>query len=503
MARCCSAAKYGDLDYWDSQFADGIYGETYEWVADFEVLRPLIQPLIDVAGGPHRCRVLHLGCGNSELAEQLYDEFGVRRCTSVDFSPRVIEFMRQRNAATRPELEWVVADCTDLRSCFKDQAFDLVLEKGFLDALVCISDTRRRCESVHAALKEVARVLMPGGSFLMASVNPDRPQELYRLLMGNDLPMGRCFPELKLHRTEPLPSPPGAASLLWPADATAFFFLRERARDHDEDPDDDGSGQAADASPSGDRRGGSKKAVSATAPWKVNHYGCGAQYWDERYAKAKQPFEWLRHYSHVEDLIEVATGGDRSCRILHVGCGDSALGEKMHEAGFRSQTNIDISSVVIGQMAEKYRELSGLSWIVMDATRMEFGSESFDCIIDKSLIDTLVCLPIVERAVAVSRYVSEVIRVLRPGGTFLCVSFGSPSERGRYFKSPDLSVDIRELPPTHKYCTVHYAYCCQKSSTAVSSRRWKSGRRASHAEAGVVQEDRSVNTCWVHLEEMD
>ncbi|CAE8612982.1 unnamed protein product [Polarella glacialis] len=84
----CSSSKHAEKTFWDDQFANSIYGDTYEWVADFEVIAPALQPLLAVQGGAGSCRVLHLGCGNSELPEQLYDFLGVRSCTNVDFSRR-------------------------------------------------------------------------------------------------------------------------------------------------------------------------------------------------------------------------------------------------------------------------------------------------------------------------------------------------------------------------------------------------------------------------------
>jgi EEF1A lysine methyltransferase 4 len=51
-------------------------------------------------------------------------------------------------------------------------------------------------------------------------------------------------------------------------------------------------------------------------------------------------------------------------------------------------TNIDISSVVINQQKAKYPHLT---WLQMDVLEMTFPNESFDAVVDKSLIDTLLC----------------------------------------------------------------------------------------------------------------
>ncbi|CAE8719109.1 unnamed protein product [Polarella glacialis] len=222
----CSSSKHAEKTFWDDQFANSIYGDTYEWVADFEVIAPALQPLLAVQGGAGSCRVLHLGCGNSELPEQLYDFLGVRSCTNVDFSRRykawarslvtslpfrqmvldslihVIDQMRQRNAALRPELSWVEGDCSDLHGLFKDGSFDLVLERGLLDAVACASDLARRQASLRSVLDEVVRLLADGGVYFLATVDPDRPGQLANAFESD----GRCL-GLKLEKTLRLPSP--------------------------------------------------------------------------------------------------------------------------------------------------------------------------------------------------------------------------------------------------------------------------------------------------------
>ena len=61
----------------------------------------------------------------------------------------------------------------------------------------------------------------------------------------------------------------------------------------------------------------------------------------------------------------------------------------MHFDGFKDIVNIDLSGVVIQQMIDKTNTLSGLSWQVMDARYMEFDDESFDGVLDKGMLDTL------------------------------------------------------------------------------------------------------------------
>jgi ubiquinone/menaquinone biosynthesis C-methylase UbiE len=56
--------------------------------------------------------------------------------------------------------------------------------------------------------------------------------------------------------------------------------------------------------------------------------------------------------------------------------------------GYNRLVNIDLSSVVIKQQASKYPEQI---WKVANALNMDFPDSSFPVVIDKSLIDTLLC----------------------------------------------------------------------------------------------------------------
>ena len=59
----------------------------FEWYSDWRQLRPLFR--VAVAAGssppPHGGRLLVVGCGNSELSAQLYDD-GFTNIVNIDFS---------------------------------------------------------------------------------------------------------------------------------------------------------------------------------------------------------------------------------------------------------------------------------------------------------------------------------------------------------------------------------------------------------------------------------
>lgn len=73
-----------------------------------------------------------VGCGNSELSEQLYD-VGYKLLTNIDISETVITHMNQRNSERRPGLNFQQVDAT--RTPYEDASFQAALDKGTLDAM--------------------------------------------------------------------------------------------------------------------------------------------------------------------------------------------------------------------------------------------------------------------------------------------------------------------------------------------------------------------------------
>ena len=65
------------------------------------------------------------------------------------------------------------------------------------------------------------------------------------------------------------------------------------------------------------------------------------------------------------------------------------MSSEMYCDGYRDITNIDYSSVVIRKMQEKYKSLDSMKWEVMDITDMTFEDESFDAVIEKGTLDSL------------------------------------------------------------------------------------------------------------------
>ena len=86
------------------------------------------------------------------------------------------------------------------------------------------------------------------------------------------------------------------------------------------------------------------------------------EYWDERYTRDPEPFDWYQRWSGIRDIVTEYLKS-KSANILNVGCGNSRLSEEMYEDGYTQIMNVDYSLVAIKAMQEKYREKVGkLCW---------------------------------------------------------------------------------------------------------------------------------------------
>mmetsp|Transcript_15422 Transcript_15422/g.53561 ORF Transcript_15422/g.53561 Transcript_15422/m.53561 type:complete len:329 (-) Transcript_15422:150-1136(-) len=162
-------APFQDASFWEREY-DGSPAP-YEWYATFRDLRPCLDALAVRA----RDRVLHVGCGTSSLAADLYHEMGVTRVTNIDVSARALELATAAAASDRrgpAEMDFLLADVRRLQEHEHEPfrrggAFELAIDKGTLDSLSC--DTREGEANVAAALRQLRRALVPGGRLVVVT----------------------------------------------------------------------------------------------------------------------------------------------------------------------------------------------------------------------------------------------------------------------------------------------------------------------------------------------
>ncbi|KAL7139362.1 hypothetical protein ABFS83_09G045400 [Erythranthe nasuta] len=107
--------------------------------------------------------------------------------------------------------------------------------------------------------------------------------------------------------------------------------------------------------------------------------------------------------------------------ILVPKCGKSELSEHLYDAGFTNITNLDFSKVAIAHMLRRnLSERPMMKWRVMDITRIQYEDKTIDAIIDNGGLDALM-VPELGSGLG-RRYLSEVKRLLKPGGKYICLT---------------------------------------------------------------------------------
>ena len=97
------------------------------------------------------------------------------------------------------------------------------------------------------------------------------------------------------------------------------------------------------------------------------------EYWDRRYAQERE-FDWLGDFCGFKDLFfrHAPLPAHKDSKVLIVGCGNSALGRQLYDAGYRDLTNSDYSEVCVVNQERWHREdgYTSIKWKVIDMTDM-------------------------------------------------------------------------------------------------------------------------------------
>ncbi|KAJ1661059.1 hypothetical protein IWQ61_000097 [Dispira simplex] len=192
-------------------------------------------------------------------------------------------------------------------------------------------------------------------------------------------------------------------------------------------------------------------------PEKNADYGT-REYWETRYTNEgpSTTFDWFKTYKELQSIFQQKCP-NKEASVLMLGSGNSTLSEEMYRDGYHHITNVDFSRSVIQHMRERCRDMPSMRWEVMDIRDLQLADQSFDVGIDKGTMDALMCEkgdvwePSAELVRQVEQEVDEVVRVLRPGGKFIYITFGQPHFRRRYLQRPELSLEIMTIGDTFHY----------------------------------------------------
>lgn len=148
--------RYAEASYWDQRYAKE--SAQFDWFYGYNALRKFLRAFL-----PPNKLCLNIGCGNSNLQQ------GLSRAgysiVNTDISEVIISKLKAAHGG-RKGLTYFVSDCRCMPE-FHDCQFGSVIDKGTVDALLCSSDAD---ENIRRMFTEVARVLQPGGIFVLISL---------------------------------------------------------------------------------------------------------------------------------------------------------------------------------------------------------------------------------------------------------------------------------------------------------------------------------------------
>ncbi|KAK7685639.1 hypothetical protein QCA50_010983 [Cerrena zonata] len=177
--------QYGTKEYWDQRYSQESEEDSFDWFKTYSDIAPIIRELVP----DKNARILMLGCGNSKLSEEMYDD-GYKQIVNTDYSDILIEKMKHKHQELRPEMQWLEMDVRDLK--FDSESFDFAIDKGTMDAMMTSKgdvwdppeDVIQNC---NQEVDSVLRVLRKGGIFLYLTFGQPHFRKRYLTKPGTTL----------------------------------------------------------------------------------------------------------------------------------------------------------------------------------------------------------------------------------------------------------------------------------------------------------------------------
>lgn len=185
-------------------------------------------------------------------------------------------------------------------------------------------------------------------------------------------------------------------------------------------------------------------------------------YWDTRYEREPEEFDWYQPWSKLKPYLSKYI--HEGAQVLSIGCGNSPMSAEILKDGAGKVFNVDFSHVVIEQMKTTHENEPNLQWDEAEVTRLPYDDATFDFIFDKGTMDSLISTCPTTKDVHVM--VEEISRVLKPGGVFAEISYGTPNTRTPFLKPSNLNWAITETCEVEKITepgTFHYIYIAKKN----------------------------------------
>lgn len=112
-------SEFHDKNYWNDFFIER-NEKPFEWYGEWDSIKHYIQKSVD-----KKSKILFIGCGNSNLSSDMYDN-GYTNQINIDYSSIVIEEMKNKNLSRR-DMQFICMDATEMT--FEKESFDFIIDK--------------------------------------------------------------------------------------------------------------------------------------------------------------------------------------------------------------------------------------------------------------------------------------------------------------------------------------------------------------------------------------
>jgi ubiquinone/menaquinone biosynthesis C-methylase UbiE len=144
----------------------------YDWLFPSVIYQAIHKRLLEYVDLPQGANLLDIGCGTGKLLNRLLSKFPDVRGTGLDLSPEMLRMARQSDRH-RPRLIYIQGQAESLP--FGEGQFDAVFSSiSFLHYL-----------QPEQVLREVARVLSPGGRFYLVDITTTKQTDPQVLPMSH------------------------------------------------------------------------------------------------------------------------------------------------------------------------------------------------------------------------------------------------------------------------------------------------------------------------------
>ena len=101
-----SREEYAQSDFWDKRYAE--HKGHFDWYVEYPELKALFKGPFAI---PKESSILMVGCGNSKLTEQMFDD-GYTGIVSIDISEVIVEKMNAEMLKKNKDIPFLVMDAT-------------------------------------------------------------------------------------------------------------------------------------------------------------------------------------------------------------------------------------------------------------------------------------------------------------------------------------------------------------------------------------------------------